>query len=494
MKNKHADILVIGIGPHARRIYIPAVEKLGPAFNNAKIVAGFDIESEKDAIDQFIEKRKSAIKVHYIPHFDPKNGMPESVATLLDTVLKEYSINAVIISTEPLVHGVYAEWAIKNRLHILMDKPVTARKNVVSDATEAAGIFDDYKQLYDGYARSQKDFPTAFSINAQRRYELGHKKVFELIKEVADKFNAPVTSVQAMHADGQWRLPSEIVTQIYHPYCQGYGKCSHSGYHIFDIVYRYIAAGARHGKMPDELESFSSFVTPTGFIQQFTSEDYVQYFGKEYDDVSKWSDKELQNLYQGYGEMDAFIHQRLLKDGENICNVSINLLHNTFARRTWILPGEDLYKGNGRVKQSSFVIQQGPFQAIHVHNFQATDQHDDKSDGKSDTEMGGKNHFDIHVFRNAGMFNEGEVPYRKISIDDLSSDLLLSGAGLANENAKYVVVAEFLEIVTGKKSPTDSLSHISDHAISARMMSDAYLSHINQTNKSDGLIKSKIRF
>lgn len=46
-----------------------------------------------------------------------------------------------------------------------------------------------------------------------------------------------------MPEDTRWRLPAEIVSQDYHPYNQGYGKLSHSGYHCVDMVNCFLRTG-----------------------------------------------------------------------------------------------------------------------------------------------------------------------------------------------------------------------------------------------------------
>src|SRR5690606_12124179 len=115
-------------------------------------------------------------------------------------------------------------------------------------------------------------------------------------------------------------------------------------------------------KCPDKMQIMSSFIQPNGFIKQLNENDYKKYFGDEYDNVKFLNDSNLSSIYENYGEIDISSIISFSKDNDVITNVNINLLHNGFAGRTWLKPGDDLYKGNGRIKHEQYNIQQGPFQ------------------------------------------------------------------------------------------------------------------------------------
>jgi hypothetical protein len=482
------NLLIIGIGPHSRRIYLPIIRKLEKDYG-VYIKLGIDLVSQKDSTNEFLMNKGYSFEMLYVDWFNPKNGLPMRLENHLNQFVSENNIHGVIIATEPLAHKVYAMWALKRGLHILMDKPITTRKNVVRDISEARGIYKDYLELLVEYLKLQRKKKTIFSINVQRRFEAGHQKVFDLIGEVRDRFDAPVTSIQSSHADGVWILPEEIETQIYHPYNVGYGKCSHSGYHIFDIVYDYYRSGLIESKKPDSFELYSSFVQPSGLLTQFSEKDFEKYFGPEYKKLEKNSHKDLIKKYKNYGELDAFSVLRLLKNNINICNISINLLHNSFSRRTWMIPSEDLYKGNGRVKSQSHFIQQGPFQSIQVHNYQSESEQGKSS--KKDYNLGGNNHFDIHVFRNSKMFGGKENPLTVYKIRDLNKNSM-DDKRLYHESVKSLVVEEFLKFISGEIDRKDLTSNIDDHEMPVKIMSAVYQSHINYTMGKSPLVKFQI--
>ena len=482
---KTVNVLLIGVGPHARRIYVPAFLKFADDFA-VRMVAAVDLKRQRGVIYSYLKDKGYDLEMLYLDSFDAAGGIPEQSRVMLDELVDRFDIQGVVISTEPTAHKVYAKWALERGLNILMDKPISVRKAISVDRSEAEGLINDYDELLDLYKKQQTKKPTIFSINVQRRYDRGFDKVRELIAETAKKFNVPVTSMQIMHADGSWRFPQDILTQESHGLSDGFGKVSHSGYHMFDIAWQLYQAGAVDTKRPDQLEVFSSPLTPSGLELDLTEDDYADYFGSDYEPTDL-SSKEYLDKVSEYGEIDSFSIIRLLKAGENICNISVNLLHSSFSRRSWAMSNEDFYKGNGRVKHQQLTIQQGPFQCIQIHNYQSKDQHD--VDNSDEFDVGGNNHFDIYVFRNVGMFGEGEA-FIKISARDLEKQADM--VGLTNENAKYRVIIEFMEYMLGNIGLDEVKSNIDTHAVPVKFMSGVCQSGANIRSDENPLVRISI--
>jgi len=484
-KIQKARIILIGCGPHAKRVYLPALRLI----QHIELALVIDLESQESSVGLAL-KEFSETDTWFIEPF--VEAIPSNFATRLSDFMIQEGITGVIIATEPLVHRTYAEWALENGLNILIDKPISTRAHATSQLSSATGILDDYILLLEKYKDLQLKKETIFLVNSQRRFHKGFQFVGSLIREVADKTNCPVTFIQAYHCDGQWRLPNEIVTQEYHPYCFGYGKASHSGYHIFDTVYQFYNAAGLPEKVADKMEITSSFIQPNGFFAQLTQDDYQALLGEEYKEVNQWSDEELKQICLNFGELDISSIITLKKDEEAIANFSINLIHNGFAGRTWLQPGQDLYKGNGRIKHESYHIQQGPFQNIQIHAYQASDKHDE-AQGSEDY-LGGKNHFDIYVFRNpmiAGAENQPKV-YRLNDIIEPSNKP--SDSFVDMDWVKYKVVQEFADYLVGQKDKKTILSQIEDHLVPVQIMSGIYGSQIlkqsNVFTSAFGLEKS----
>lgn len=483
---KKINMILIGLGLHSQNLYLPFFHKYKEPLN-VDIKLGVDLKTQENSIKKYLSSKGMELEAFLIDPFSSTEELPSELDSYLTQYIRRFNIEAVIISTEPLCHKAYAKWALKNGLHILMDKPVSTRENVVSDMQQAIGIQADFEELRSLYTDLQKSKQTIFSINVQRRYHICHQKILSLIKEVADKFDAPVTSIQTSHADGQWRMPSEIGAPLTHPFCQGYGKSSHSGYHFFDILYQYYLAGQRTDKAPDAMQLMTSFVSPRAFITQFNEENYKSYFGETYSKSNKFSDATYTSMFENFGELDASIILRFMKDRENICNSTINLSHNSFSRRSWLEPREDMYKKNGRVKHECHFIQQGPFQNIHVHSYQSNDDHSVNTE--DDYILGGNNHFDVNVFRNSEMFGKGEPPLKVYKLKDLDSKKLYSESSLTNDMAKEFVLIEFFDFVRKKITKDQLISSIDSHEVPVKIMSSVYRSHVNQVQGNSPLVE-----
>lgn len=478
---KTVNVLLIGVGPHARRIYVPALFKFAAEFP-VRLVAAVDLKRQKDTIDKYLQDQSYGLEMLYLDSFDTAVGIPDHTRAELDALVKKFDIQGVVISTEPTAHKIYAEWALGNELHILMDKPISARKAISVDSGQASSLIDDYNDLMGLYKAHQNGKQTLFSINVQRRYDHGFDKVKELIAETTQKFNVPITSMQIMHADGSWRFPKEILTQESHGLSDGFGKIAHSGYHLFDMAWQLYKTSSVPGKQPDGLEIFSSAFNPTGLDVSINEDDYIRYFGDDFERTGLSRQQYLDTIAD-YGEVDSFNIIRLMKQGVNICNISVNLLHSSFSRRSWAVPNADFYKGNGRVKHQQFIIQQGPFQSIQIHNYQSKDSHD--VDNSNEFGIGGNNHFDIYVFRNVGMYGEGEA-FTRISSQDLEQQADMSG--LTIENAKYRITREFIDFMLGNITLEDVKSNIDTHEVPVKIMSGVCQSSANMHGNLNPLI------
>lgn len=481
-------IIEIGFGPHAKRIYGPALLELGNKYNT-RLSLVVDLKEKADDVIDFFRNYNKKPDFLFINPFS-SDILPPKVNRYLSEYVKRKRINGVIISTEPLSHYAYARWALDLGLNILMDKPITTERNAVSDIKSAKKIEENYLDLLIRYKKLQKSKNTIFTINTQRRFHPGFKVVQELLTEIALKTNCPITSIQSSHCDGQWRLPNEIVSQDYHPYNSGYGKVSHSGYHIIDTAYQFYKISNLTNKVADEMEIYSSFLQPRGFLHQINEMDYERYFGLDYKTVKTKTESELYSTFKDYGEIDMASIVRLKKDGDCVGNISINLMHNGFAMRTWLMPGKDLYKGNGRVKHEYHNIQQGPFQNIQIHSYQSKDRHEIST--YRDYELGGNNHFDIYIFRNKNLTKNGKS-LRVMHMSDFkeyTSETI--SQNLVTEKVKQRVVAEFLGFMQNLIKKKDIKSHLDDHLIPVQIMSGIYQSHNNYMQGKNPLVDYKL--
>jgi predicted dehydrogenase len=472
-------ILLVGFGHHARRIYYPVLNEAREKYDFIIV----DVDNQKESIEGFFAEREhKPKKIILLKQFSEElPELPQETKAILDAVVDNYKIKGMIISTDPLYHLHYAKWALKREISILMDKPISARKNMSSDVNQAEKLNKDYQELYDLY--STKRNKILFSVVSQRRFHSGFQKAKELIKEVFEKTNCPITSIQINHADGQWRLPNEIIDIDYHSFNQGFGKCSHSGYHFIDLLTFLFEGATNESKKVDNVEVFSSFLTPLDHLNQISLEDYDKLFSN-FRDYNKYSHEELKRKMRLFGEIDAFINMNF-KIGENIITLcSLNLVHNGFSQRGNLIPNKDLYKGNGRVRHESYIIQQGPFQCLHIDSLQSSEI---KANSEPNYDIGGEYHFDIHIFRN-DKFNSKWKNYEKISIRQLQKNKMLNLSRGHQEDARREATFEFLNYLEGERKK-EYVSDFALHKNTVKLIAGIYKSSVLKLNNSNPLVK-----
>lgn len=481
------NILLIGLGPHAKRIYYPICKKDGKKYN-FKLVHCVDLLEKKNDIEKYFKKLGKTDIKYIIPEEQTFGKLHPKLEKDLNKIVKDKNIQGVIISTEPLAHVQYAKWALKNGLHILMDKPISTAENITSSNEAVEMIKKDYEELEIRYKKARiKNKKLVFNLMAQRRYHPAFLKMKELVKEVFDKTNCPITSIQSYHGDGQWRMPTEIIEQHYHPYNQGYGKCSHSGYHSIDIVPWLLHTTETKEKYIDNVDIFTNFLTPVDFINQLNTKDYQKLF-KNYNLYNKYSERQFKNKCKNFGEIDAFNSFAFKQKNRTMSLGSINLAHNGCAQRNWVTAeGRDLYKGNGRIRHESHYIEQGPFQSIAFISYQSKEI--DLND-KNLYDVGGEYHLDIHIFRNNKMFPEWKA-YDKISVKDLDIPIIKNKSRGHQEDSRRKSILEFISLIQNKEKKVSS--DLSDHKNSTMLLYGIYKSALLRKQGKNPLINVKFR-
>jgi predicted dehydrogenase len=475
------NILLIGCGYHARRIYVPHLMTL----QNIKLSAIVDLISQKKIIEDYLtEKSINDVELLYTDNTEISDELSKKEVSNLDVLIKKYNISAAIISTEPLAHFKYAKWALERGLNILMDKPITTECDVSTDIKKAEKIYKDYLFLKNLYLNQLKTKNIAFILQAQRRHHDGFRKTRDLILEISKRTNCPVTSIQAFHSDGQWRFPKEIIEQSYHPYNQGYGKMSHSGYHSLDTAIWFAQSSILdREKKYNNYKVYSQVVRPVDFMLQIKPEDYVNLFPSipKEDLISSFELKKMINegiASSVTGELDAHTLIALRHSDLTITNISSHAIHNGFSQRNWIsAKGRDLYKGNGRVRHESYTIEQGPFQCIIVNSFQS---HEIFKSEINPISVGGEYHYDIHIFRNSTLFPDLK-PYELITMNDIKAQVDLLYSRGHQEEARRNCLEEYISAIENNIPPNEQTSNFLDHELSTQILSAIYKSISSQT-------------
>ncbi|MFJ4679064.1 Gfo/Idh/MocA family oxidoreductase [Kitasatospora sp. NPDC088783] len=467
------NVLVIGAGPHTRLNHLPALAAAQDA-GLAGTVTGVDLPHVAAAVEYGTPGRPRRMPVVPVEPFPlSRRTLPGAVRRALEDVVERERVGAVVVASEPSVHLPYALWAIGRGLPLLLDKPLTVHPGASTDPVAAQAIADDFETLLDAYRQAlRRDERMVVSVLAQRRWHPAFRRVRELIAEVAEATGCPVTSVQSSHGDGQWRLPHELVDLTYHGFTSGYGKAAHSGYHHVDIVPWWLAAGERPGKEIDEIEVHAACTRPGDFLAQLTVADHARLL-PGFAERNPYSEQDLLELTAGFGEVDVHLNVAYRSRGRVLALGSHTLAHTTFSQRAALdpVPGS-LYKGNGRIGQESHIIQQGPFQAVHLRILQTLHGGGEGVDPRA---AGGADHIELHVFRNDRL-NFGWERHQMLGFADLVQG---SGPGAVlptQRSARNCAVTEFLSYLAGCLPRTELASDLADHRRPARLMAAAYLS------------------
>lgn len=163
------SIMLIGLGPHAKRIYMNLFKKYKII---PKIIV--DLKSKQKELEDYIEENDLR-DIHFYFIEDEKRDdleLNSKIENDLKNLIKSKNIKYAIISTEPKAHFAYAKFLLENNINILMDKPITAPINVISNQRQALKIKTEYEILSNMY-KLKKD-KIAFKIQCQRRFHEGY--------------------------------------------------------------------------------------------------------------------------------------------------------------------------------------------------------------------------------------------------------------------------------------------------------------------------------
>lgn len=402
------NIMLIGLGPHAKRIYMNL-------FNKYKIVPKIivDLKSKKNELLDYIEKQELRSTEIFLIDDLNKDALelPWKVKENLKKIINDKNVKYAVISTEPKSHFAYAKFLLENDINILMDKPITAPTWVNSDVKKAMSIKKEYETLCKMYKNKKEKI--SFKIQCQRRFHEGYVYVKKLLEETIRQYNIPMTYIDIYHNDGMWNMPNEFLDRENHPYKYGYGKLFHSGYHFIDLLAWLLEVNRGiKGKEIDNAQMYVSVNRPVDFFTVFNNYDYKKIMKtNRFEKVL-----EQQYKFKNFGEIDMHSIINFMHNDKLITNCSLNLMQSGFSRRAWCELPKDTYKSNGRVRHERVNIQVGPLMNIQIHSYQAYEIRDREK--MCNNNVGSVEHFDIYVFRNSELI--GGKSFEMLDISTLS--------------------------------------------------------------------------
>ena len=248
-----------------------------------------------------------------------------------------------------------------------------------------------------------------------------------------------------------------------HPYKYGYGKLLHSGYHYVDLLawlLRVGQVGPKH-KRPERAKLHTTAIYPADFMNWLDEQDYRRLLRTSH--YEKFFAARGDGLFDNMGELDFYALMQLFHGRDTITTCSLSLLQSGFSRRSWAQLPVDTYKGNGRIRHERVNIQLGPLANIQIHSYQAGEVKDHylKHSG-----VGGLEHFEIYVFRNADLI--GGPPVERLTLEDVEDGQQTKLVSLGHmERAKERCLLDFL-------FRKDGYSDLLDHSLSIHLLSQFY--------------------
>lgn len=459
---RRPQVVLIGLGAHASHVYLPW---LAAHRSRAELVAVVDVMGSSARVRRTLED--AGLGATCIIEVEPgsgNDGLPVLAAPVqarLDDWLATSRCVAAIVSTEPLAHAAYTTWALSNGLSVLSDKPIVTRRDISTSVEAVAAARRDFEHVLASYVDARDRNPgIQFVVSTHRRFHPGFHLARDAVREVFEATGCPITSVDAELADGEFRLPRELLEQDYHPLNQGYGCLSHSGYHVVDTFSWMTAAAESPARAPDEVKVFAAATRPRDVVGQLPLSDLERLF--PHDDLAEHeaAEHEIAHGPPDLGEHDAALLVRLMSRGKVNTLGKLSITHQSVSSRAWASSsGRNLYRGNGRVRQESWTLHQGPLQTIRIISAQSDKADEDGKDGRWD--MGGRDHFEVHVFRNARI-NPSWTRLRSYSIDDLVPDCVDDQTASHQDVAKRRLVDSFITGLSGDGAP-ETMSDIVDH-------------------------------
>jgi predicted dehydrogenase len=476
-QGNESNLLMIGCGPYAQSAYLPNLNAYR-ALPDDRVFLRTVLELEekvaqtRDALNRWAV-RSDSIEVAGIS----QTADYEEKGQLLDGIKEEKYIDAVLITTEPSSHMEYARWALRNKLHILMDKPISTRANASTDESQAWGVLEDYKLLAEETVVARKEKPDlAFNVAVQRRYDPDMIRLMANIREVFQATGQLPTTIEITKADGSWRFPRELFDEQYHGYDKGYGILSHTGYHIFDVLSQIIAIADGTPKAIDNVNVTSSFVRPGDVVTHLCAAEYKKVFGGNVkDEQIELTEEELEKM-NTMGEVDAHITVECLSKGKTITVATINLLHQSLSTRRDSSEIEDKYMGAGRTKYESIKVFQGPFAQHEYVNNHATGEESSR------------------VMLN-GLIHGGKRPVKTVK-NKIYRQLSDAFIGLFNKKfgwkwkadmPRVYLLREFVRQIRGSNQE-EPYSDILNHHGAASLMAAAYASGARRFNGENPMV------
>ncbi len=342
------NILIIGgSGTWSGQAYIPSIE-LSP---NLVTLVGI-----LDPINPYYSSKTISyfdyFTKHHVQWIKSKRDCDEE---LVEKCITEYDIDIVIISTPPKFHYDYTLACLKCGVDIICDKPIIATPKQSSFSDMAVMNIKKHKNLLQAIREShhRKQSRQCFVLTPLRRkLQNTYTNLYDSIRDVRKTFHQDITNILISHNDGVFRFEDEVELKCgSHGYADGFGKLTHTGYHILDLVAGLIEFGCN----TLDVQCICKIIN-CNTVEDMLKSDSNKISAKL---LHSHSRKETLSDVTLSAEMDITISYTLYHKDQKFCNIVVDLLHCGKSNRT--LPHYDFYNYNdqGRTNELTMHVQQG---------------------------------------------------------------------------------------------------------------------------------------
>lgn len=341
-------ILIIGgSGTWSGQAYIPSIKQ---AKSNVALVGILDpinpYYSQKTIshFDYFTE--------HNVKWIKSKRDCDEE---LVKRYITKYGVDIVIISTPPKFHYEYTLVSLKCGADVICDKPIIATPAQSSSIDMALANIEKHRKLIQAIRESHnhKESRRCFVLTPLRRkLQETYTNIYNSVQLIKEIFGQDVTNISISHNDGVFRFDDEVELKCgSHGYSDGFGKLTHTGYHILDVVAGFIEFGCdtqnvqcvckiiNCNTVGDMLKSKANRINAKLLHSKLKTEDV--------------SDIALE------AEMDVTISYTLYHNDKKFCNIIVDLIHCGKSNRTRSHYDFNNYNDQGRTNELTMHIQQG---------------------------------------------------------------------------------------------------------------------------------------
>jgi predicted dehydrogenase len=468
------NVALIGLGPHARKIYYPYLEKRLSEKKDIILRLVIELDINRKLIDDYVSSRK--LKPEKIIYLDARTQIsPNKIDPEVKRLLRTLKITHAILATDPKSHKVYLEECIRQKVPILTDKPITAPADLMpdprftEDANKYAAAHKIKADVFELVELTRRNPGSRVLVMVQKRQHEGYAFLQEKLDEIIKCYKIPITYIQIHHSDGMWNMPTEFRDREGHPYKYGYGKLMHSGYHYLDLMHTFINLNLQvKNKRPDVINIFNQVLRPSDHYAIFNGSDYKRILGLG--DYTLHSNSHGDDDFITYGELDSYSQLQFLRKGKVVTTAQLSFLQSGFSQRAWTHLPIDTFKSNGRVHMESVNIHIGPLYNLQVQSyrdFQSNEQ------GVASENIGGSDHFDIHIFKNSNLL--GGKPFELIKFGEIyrqrhANDESYIGP---NEMPRYQLIDQLLDNLP-------SNSELDTHLTTNALMAAFYSNHAKQ--------------